>query len=907
VGAAQGLTGALIGTVQDEQGGVLVGARVRISSPAMIGGPVTVITKADGQLYFSSLSPGVYNLDVEFKGFAAFHQEDIVVRAGATIDRPVILALEGLKIPVVVKGTGLLDPRASGLGTHFGPEDLAAIPTRRTGQIDYIRAAPGISPTSPAGGVTSTGVPTTFSSFGSGTNENQFLFDGTNFTCPCNGMARADPGVDFIREVHVQSIGASAEYGNVQGAVVNVILKQGSNRLLFDAAYYVQTRGLTSQPVRLQIPNSTLESGYHRSRYRDVTSSLGGPVVRDHLWFFGAYQSLRDSDSQPGTLTEVPRTFDQDKVFGKLTWKLAPGWQLNQSIHDEFQVIRDQPTIILKPEATLHHKASVPAVIFGNLTHTGSANTVWDLHVGRFVFSQDNTPSTGDRKSANRVESTTGVSSGAPPQFTILTISRTTAKATVSHYMVGFLGADHELKVGGQVEQAGHHAITVIPTGARFTDTRGLPNQRVSADPSHVVGRADTASAFASDALRLGSRLTINAGLRFDHSRAISQDLSAVDLEGRETSAVVHGLGTLYTWNVWSPRLGVATKLSADGRTMLRASYGRFSQGVLTGELEPFHPGATTQTTEAFESATADYTRLVLRVDPKELRLNPKMRAPHTDEFSVGVDREVSRQLALTIAYVRKEGRDFIGWQDVGGRYAETPALLADGRTMTVFKLVNQPSDRRYYLTNPEGYSLSYNGLVAVAEKRRSHGWQASGSYTFSKTYGLQASSGGTAAGAQASTVSPPQLLTFGRDPNDLINARGRMLNDRPHMFRVTGSVDVPRTRFVFAASLQAFSGKPWAATALINPQSSTQRVLIEPRGSRRLSSQTLLDLRVSRTIALGRMGQAELLLDVLNALNDTAEESIASDVLVNSTFGRGTTFMDPRRAMLSVRFHLGR
>ena len=217
--------------------------------------------------YFSALSPGVYVLDVEVKGFAASHPENIVVRAGATVDRPVTLALEGLTTTVVVKETGSLDERASGLDTHFGPEDLAAIPTRRTGQIDYIRATPGISPTSPAGGVTPSGVATTFSSFGSGTNENQFLFDGTNFTCPCNGMARADPGVDFIREVHVQSIGASAEYGNVQGAVVNVILKQGSNRLLFDASYYAQTSGLTSQPVRLPIPRSTLESGYHRTRY----------------------------------------------------------------------------------------------------------------------------------------------------------------------------------------------------------------------------------------------------------------------------------------------------------------------------------------------------------------------------------------------------------------------------------------------------------------------------------------------------------------------------------------------------------------------------------------------------------------------------------------------------------------
>ena len=80
-------------------------------------------------------------------------------------------------------------------------------------------------------------------------------------------------------------------------------------------------------------------------------------------------------------------------------------------------------------------------------------------------------------------------------------------------------------------------------------------------------------------------------GVRFDHSRAISsQDLHAVDTEGHETSEIIQGLGTLYTWNVVSPRLGVTARLTADGRTILRASYGRFNQGVLTGEISPIHP-----------------------------------------------------------------------------------------------------------------------------------------------------------------------------------------------------------------------------------------------------------------------------------------------------------------------------
>ena len=121
-----------------------------------------------------------------------------------------------------------------------------------------------------------------------------------------------------------------------------------------------------------------------------------------------------------------------------------------------------------------------------------------------------------------------------------------------------------------------------------------------------------TAAGFVSDAITVGHSLTINAGLRFDHSRAISQDLHALDQEGRETDDIVRGLGTLYTWNVWSPRLGVTAKLTADGRTMLRASYGRFNQGVLTGELAPFHPGATPITTADYDPATGGYTRIRL-------------------------------------------------------------------------------------------------------------------------------------------------------------------------------------------------------------------------------------------------------------------------------------------------------
>ena len=901
--AAQEVTGALIATIEDPQGAALQGATVRVSSSALMGGPQLSMTNARGRRRFPALPPGVYTLEVESQGFRSHREEGIRVGVGATIERRVRLALAGLEASLVVEGSGSrLEARSSGFETRFGLEDLKAIPVRRFSMFDFIRAAPGISPTSP-GSVTTNSV----SAFGSGANENAFLIDGTNFTCPCSGEARSEPGADFIQEVQIQSVGASAEFGNLQGAVINVVTKQGGNRFLSDASYYWQTDGLTSQPVRIVYPGpGQPTSGYERVRYRDVTTNLGGPVFRDRVWFFAGYQYLRDSDSQPGTDPAFPRSYEQDKVFGKLTWRLAPGWQLMQSFHREAWVNPEVATRVKPFDATQRRHASVPAMTFGHLTHTVSSNIVWDVRVGRFTYTRKDDPSTGDVTIPSRIDRITNVLSGAPQTFGGLTLIRTTAKGAINIYQPAFAGAEHYWKAGTQIEKGEHRLSSIIPAGVRFSDDAGRPFQSIAAAPSLTGGVFITASGFVSDAVTVRDRLTVNAGLRYDHSRAISQDLVSLDLAGRPTDAVVEGLGTLYTWNVWSPRVGITLKLTADGRTMLRGSYGRFNQGVLTGELSPIHPGATPTTTMAWNAETNDYTTPVSVVDPKRnLQLDPDTQSPRTDEYSIGVDRELGRRLSIAVAYVRKEGRDFIGWTDIGGAYREETRILADGQTVPAHVITNGTSSRRFLLTNPDGFEMTYNGLVVAAEKRRSHGWQAFGSYTVSRASGLQVSSGATAAAAQVSTIAGTPFLTFGQDPNSLTNARGRLPNDRPHMLRVMGSVDVPWTGFVVAANVQHFSGKPWAATTQLSLAQGDVRVLLEPRGTRRLPSQTLLDLRVSRPVSLGR-ARAELLVDLFNVLDDTAAEGLASDNPFASNFGQAAQVVDPRRAMVGVRLTLG-
>src|SRR5262245_29267759 len=466
---AQALTGALVGTVKGEQGAVLPGALVRVTSAALIGGPATTTTNEKGQLRFPVLPPGPYVLDIELTGFAPYHEEDLRIGAGATLERTAVLRLAGVAESIVVQGSGSrIEARGSGFETRFGPEYLKNIPTRRFSMFDSIRAAPGISPTSPASGTVNT-----VSALGSGGNENLFLIDGTNFTCPCAGISRAEPGVDFIQEVQIQSAGASAEYGNFQGAVFNVVTRQGSDRFQYDASYYGQASGLTSQPVLLPIAAGQPQTGYERVKYRDFTTNLGGPVNRDRLWFFTGYEYLRDYDSQPGADPAFPRTYEQDKVFAKLTWQFTRGLHLDQSYHDERWVNPQIPTFVTPFAATQRQHAHVPAMSFGHLTHTLSDSTLWDIRVGRFRYSRHDDTSTGDLTIPSRFDRVTGVNSGAPRQIGVATLMRTTAKATLSHYERGLLGADHEWKIGTQFEKGEHHTSVVVPAGVRYVDNNG--------------------------------------------------------------------------------------------------------------------------------------------------------------------------------------------------------------------------------------------------------------------------------------------------------------------------------------------------------------------------------------------------------------------------------------------------
>ena len=179
-----------------------------------------------------------------------------------------------------------------------------------------------------------------------------------------------------------------------------MITKSGSERLIFDAAYRAQMPALTSQPVRL--PYGDRLTGYERVRYRDFTTTLGGPIGR-RLRFFAGYQYLRDYDSQPGANPAWPRKDQQDKIFAKLTWLIAPTWRLATTFHEEIWANPQRSTSTKPIETTQLAEASLPAFNFGHLTHA-ARTTVWELTLGHFRFFQTTSPGRGDSTTPNRID-----------------------------------------------------------------------------------------------------------------------------------------------------------------------------------------------------------------------------------------------------------------------------------------------------------------------------------------------------------------------------------------------------------------------------------------------------------------------------------------------------------------------
>src|SRR5579883_2162258 len=319
---AQETTAGLQGTVKDSSGGAIAKATVEVTSPALIG-IKKVDTDAVGYFRFTNLPPGKYAVTVTATGFRTHRDTNVDLLVGHLPELMVTMQVGAVTETVEVAAqASLVDPTQSKTQTNIPTQNLMDLPTQSLSFQSVIQFAPGARTEPLQGG---------YQMNGASNSENAYLVEGQETASMFDGHSQQNVPMDFIQEVQVKTGGFEAEYGGALGGVVNVIQKSGTNEVHGSIFTYYRSDRFDAAPNPSQLRNpqfgansngnprfdQPLEYYYPlKDHYRivDPGFTLGGPIVKDRLWFFlSGAPDFNDTRRTVNFANGVgQRTFDQN-------------------------------------------------------------------------------------------------------------------------------------------------------------------------------------------------------------------------------------------------------------------------------------------------------------------------------------------------------------------------------------------------------------------------------------------------------------------------------------------------------------------------------------------------------------------------------------------------------------------
>ena len=311
-------TGSIEGQVTDSAGAAVPGVAVKVTSPNLISAQ-TATTDSSGRYKVLNLPPGRYAVTVEAdKGFAKFEKNDVEVNLSKTTSVEVQLQPAGASATVTVTDTAgaAVDVSGNTTGSNVSSDQFSNFPTQRTVQGLYT-----IAPTATRSGLRdATGRDRDPSVAGASGPENNYILDGVNVTDPAFGGSGANLPFEFVQEVEIKTGAYGPEYGRSTGGIFNVITKSGGNQFHGDIFGYGTTKGLVREVKNFPFTGSSF-TGFSET---DVGGDIGGPIVKDKLWFFGAFNPQKRKNYYLTQTFHVPVSNDVTIPFyaGKVTWAL---------------------------------------------------------------------------------------------------------------------------------------------------------------------------------------------------------------------------------------------------------------------------------------------------------------------------------------------------------------------------------------------------------------------------------------------------------------------------------------------------------------------------------------------------------------------------------------------------------
>lgn len=782
---------AISGTVHDPTGAVVPNAKVIIST-ATQGQVRSTTTNAAGIFTAPALLPGAgYEVNVTASGFAVYDSKDLDLQVGQNLNLNITLAVGQTTTTVEVNAAAqVLDDTKTDVSQVVGTREIMDLPINGRRVDSFVLDTPGVTNDATFGLLTFRGV----------AGNNSFLLDGNDnteqFYDENAGRTRmySQISADAVQEFQVVSTNFSSEYGRAMGGVVNTVTKSGTNEIHGSAFDFLRSTGFVAHD-----PFSAFNPPEHRDQ---IGGTVGGPIIKNKLFYFLSTDITRrnfpivdslvkagfvNTTTQtwvgctapattaqcnaingllPRFFSQTPRTAKNDLYFGRLDYHFND----HNTFSTSFNFLRwvspegIQTGISSTSGAGVNDNGDDTVTVRnGKATWVFVPNGSW---VNSFRYGLDTDRQSDVFDSLNITPALGYLSvtvAGVQVGNALTYLPRVEPMETRNEFAddVSWAKGRHMIKFGFTFEHvtddvsylSGRFGSYTFPTVTSFAqdytgNTAGTHDysafSQTFGNPIVNYGLKDI-GIYLMDQWQATDRLTVTFGARYEYTfmPPPAQENPLFPMTGEKLPS-----GTLDL----SPRIGIAYRLNS--KTVIRGGLGTFFARQVSGILDDVYTGnGIYQVSDSLSNATliaqgptfpnalaAPLTTITAGASTLDV-LAPNLKTPYSEQATVAVERQLSKDMVLTVSGIFSRGINLWGTQDINAPGLGAPFTYtiddASGNAVGTYTTQvysgarpNKNFNAIYEQTN--GVSSWYDGLVASFDKRFSHGFQSSASYTWS-------------------------------------------------------------------------------------------------------------------------------------------------------------------------------